>query len=524
MDWNALVAELSNAYKIEMTGANPGISNAQAESAHYNPHKEYRTKLGNCANFNFRVQDVEPLLDQSIAILDRALMDRTTLQNLGEKYANLKLELFQYLAIDDITQKEENCGITQDPNDPTKLIKGRYDVDAIVSRSNEQANLDTEAALEAVFSINGEQLDHVQGAPSQQEIDRAAGIAFVRAMYSDRQWKQKVKERTVFGGKTFEIENSSIVDADKDLTEDQRRYELRSESLAVQATRSELFGRRAATASTAEGLKAQRVWTEKNAGFLRERAEATRQAMRMKAALTVLGDLLDFRTQMDVVGQRYLEQLNDAHIRLEKVNDGLKQLYDYKKPDGKPDLLPPITEELRSFDEILSWTRRAAAWLAAFTRRCHNYVLPISVKRQTREDWDRGWKNGEGKWTFKLGEDLFEKYERHVRIRGMSAVVVGKEGPYTMNLTLPSTSMIQYEDGRTLEPFEQKHDTGAPLRCRLGRVVQRTGVTPEVSGLTMLFNASPFGEWNVTVSSKAISDSKLPDDFQIDLYLSVLTI
>jgi hypothetical protein len=59
---------------------------------------------------------------------------------------------------------------------------------------------------------------------------------------------------------------------------------------------------------------------------------------------------------------------------------------------------------------------------------------------------------------------------------------------------------------------------------RLGRVVDRVNSSvPEVSGLTALFNASPVGDWTVKSVPLYADGGPSPKDFQIDLYLSVLT-
>jgi len=209
--------------------------------------------------------------------------------------------------------------------------------------------------------------------------------------------------------------------------------------------------------------------------------------------------------------------LNDAYARLEKVNEGLNRLYSYRLSSGNLDPLPVLTENFESFDQILAWSRRVAAWLSAFNRRCHNYVLPLSVRRLAGAEWENGKETG--KWKFPVGPDVFDENERHVRIRGMCAWCVGKEGPFTLDVWLPTASHVRYEEGPWTDLAQDVR------RCRLGRVIKReTGSVPEVSGLTGLFNASPIGEWRVKVSNPTADLLEVPEDIQIDLYLSVLTI
>jgi hypothetical protein len=213
---------------------------------------------------------------------------------------------------------------------------------------------------------------------------------------------------------------------------------------------------------------------------------------------------------------------NDAYVRLEKIDLGLRNLYGYGN-----DPLPSLNlHEVSSFDDVLAWTRRVSTWLAAFGRRCHNYVLPVSVKKHVKGEWKEGWHNGTGKWTMVLKTDdasLFPEYERHIRLRGISGWVVGKSGPYMVDLSLPTSTSIRFEKPDWIA-LNQEHDKGVPIHCRIGRVLERTGNQSEISGLNSLFNASPFGEWTVSDSNGVSGDDELPEDFHLDLYLSVLTV
>src|SRR5262245_49181424 len=65
---------------------------------------------GSCSTVRFRPQDVEPLLDQATSILDRALSDRVTWHNMGEKWATLRLDVFQSRHLERIAELEEQQG------------------------------------------------------------------------------------------------------------------------------------------------------------------------------------------------------------------------------------------------------------------------------------------------------------------------------------------------------------------------------------------------------------------------------
>lgn len=504
-EWNELVARVKE--RFNLTG--DGLQNARAFSNAFNIRAGQSTAKGSCAGIEFRPQDVEPLLEQASIILDRAAVDLATAQTLGEKLANLSCDLMQFFAVDNILIREE--------------VDGKFKVDEIAGKSQYDANEARVVALKGSVA-NRESLaqrNDSQQSPGKEAKERAAALAYLRAQYNPQQAPAAPNapsgsgagQKPYFAVPAGADNSKNKIDIDLEFTEAQSEYGQKNDHCAALAALADGKAQLSAAELSKAGLAAQMDWAKRNTDYLAERAKAIRDVMRYKAALADFdippapnrhsGDLLDFASRMKAIKKRYQGQLADAYLRLEAVEMGLQSIYNYK------DALPkPLSDSVDIFEDILAWTRRAAAWLAALTRRSHNYVLPISVKRSCGGDakWQEGKRKGE--WHFKIDESLFSDNERLVRIRGICAWCSGKDGPYVLDVTLPKNQ------------FDQK-----PERCRLGRVLSRRGMSmPEVSGVTALFNASPIGEWKVKPSDPVHDRMNWPDDFQIDLYLSVLIV
>lgn len=506
-DWIDLVNRIRKDFRISATGADRGIKNAEADSKLLGLRVGQSKVQCSTDSSKFRPQDVEPLLDQACIILDRANTDLMAAQTLGEKFANLKFELDQFLSLDEILVREE--------------ADGKFKVQAAVSKSQYESNEARRKGLKTVVDARSELLNLLDPntGPGFIAAWRAGGIAYVRAQYAGSDAGQgvfwPVPDGTAGGAP---VRGGNKVDVDLSLTHDQYAYEHQNEMKSVQAAQAAAQFELTSADHAAEGLTAQANWDNKNTEYLQDRAERIRQLMRYRAALTKHGDLLDFQSRITPLKDRYQQQLADAYARLSAVDIGLTKIYDYA-PLGVPDPLPELGDDVQDFEHILAWTRRVAAWLAAFTRRCHNYVLPLSVKNLAGAGWASGVKKGE--WKFTIDKGMFADNERHVRVRGICAWCVPQGGPYTLDVEIPAETSIRYESGTWKENVRQSVKS-----CRLGRVLPRSSFpVPEVGGVTALYNASPFGEWKVRASDPFSSHSKdWPSDFQIDLYLSVLPV
>src|SRR6059058_5392937 len=171
---------------------------------------------------------------------------------------NLKLELFQFLAIDNISMEEETCGIR---NDPTK---GRFDVDALVTRSQEDANIaridGLETALESNQTLYGRVLR--TSPEAQLACERAGRIAYARAQYSiyDEPQGHHIDPVTGKLPYSFEVGGADFhgalkIDADYVLTRDQAQNEQINQELSAATSIADLEGQISAFQQSTEGVR-----------------------------------------------------------------------------------------------------------------------------------------------------------------------------------------------------------------------------------------------------------------------------
>ena len=463
-----------------------GLDYADKEKEEFSIHHEIEKLLKIESKEIFRLQDVEPLLDQASVILDRALADRTAWQSVGEKKAGLKLDLLYAIELDDIIRTERDAG--------------KFEVDSKVSNATRDALTKRSDALKKV--IENKQKSYDSYHPEAPLV--VGSLARVHAMYSGTAESGIKKE--IHPSFVQYVQGTPGVDVDEALSSWLYLMEHNIQWQSALADLEEAKGEKSAEEHEKTAIDAQCDWNTNNKNFQSKRADAVTSTLQMKVALTVAGKLLDFETQMRVIRTRYQEQVVDGYRRLQQAAQGLRRIYNYGSD------LPDLTNEDSSFDQILAWTRHTTAWLAGFMRRCHNYVMPISIAMIATKG------AAEGEWSFSLEKAHFPR-QSFVRIRGICAWSVGKLGPYTLDITPPKDTQFLWAEGATSSLLKQDVKP-----CRLGRVLWREGgMPPEISGLTSLFNASPIGPWKVVASNPAAKDLDLPQDFHIDLYLSAVT-
>jgi len=164
------------------------------------------------------------------------------------------------------------------------------------------------------------------------------------------------------------------------------------------------------------------------------------------------------------------------------------------------------------------------SWLVCFSQLDQNYVLPVSVRQFMKEDeWEAGRKIGE--WRFEVPESLFPE-QRHVRLRGISAVVVMKrvdeddrQGVWLASISAPKESFCRHLSGDMVNLNQSQ----LPI-CRIGRISTREGTQEaDITGAIALHNASPFGKWSIKLNSYSTTRVERHElrDLNLDLHLSV---
>lgn len=458
---------------------------------------------------DFRKQDVEPLLEQANALLDRALADRALFQQAGEKFATFTLDVKRTLETVLIRQAEEADKNYETPYD---VSKSDYQAQSSLLDSLNDLIKKRKNALEAlslrgmIESARTGILQEIADTPPTGQASTQVGPFTISGQVGDGQsivqnypadTKQQVSRQMAEDSAAFDNQ-VRLDDMNNQIATLQAQVDSLTESI--------------------KGAKAQVDWDDKNQKHLADRAELEETLLKLKMQMATVDYLLDFRQQMKSIGPRFRQTLIDAYTRLMTIEKGMQLVYNRLDPQG----LPTKLSSLSDMDDIVAWGRRTGTWLATLMRRSQNYVLPISVKMASEAKLKGSWKSGQSKreWVFTVPQTIFDR-QCFVRLRGLAGWAFGSNQNllWTLNLQLPTNAATWLYEGGKVSTGPQD-----PIRCRISRVTARSDrAFPDVVGLVACYNATPIGDWTVSVSNALDTNSTdVPDDIQLDLYLSVV--
>jgi hypothetical protein len=499
---------------------------------------KFQTLISNFFNFNsdiverkgvfnasqFQIRDVEPLMEQANALLERAISDRAALQSVGEKLATFYLDVVRNWKLVVISNDERTNGGRFET--PFKVSAGQFDAQNIIASAlDDQVDFHSKvvAFLREIQPFQAERTGY--GTMLSLSPDDGTPVhGWVREKGAIPNASLGIDEKSLPPGSSRQ-DQAGLIAAVASSTETEMRAKL------LDLEQKALESQKSSAKEVLHALEAQLNWDNKNQQFLAHRADVDSDMLLIKLVIAQCPWLLNFRAQFEGIRPRYQQSLRDAHDRLLKVSDGLKQLYGYQTPDGKLDEVPKSINDESAVDAVIAWVRRATTWLAAFTRLSQNYILPISVRKQCADSWDDGARKRA--WSFTVGADQFPNQAR-VRIRGFAAWVKGGDDDrlWTVNLTLPKETYV-IDEARNQSRFNQ-----GTIQCRISKVTQRSpSRLPDISGLTSCFNASPLcdakdsagrlcgddGKWVARIEDAFGQPVDAPDDVQIDLYVSVVS-
>jgi hypothetical protein len=121
---------------------------------------------GVSADNKFMSRDIEPLLEQASALLDRALLDRAALQSVGEKWANLMLDLVRTHRLADIAEREK--------------VAGRYTTPAEVSKRQRDAQTQFSQELKGAAQKRNASVDRLLGPEQGAQSSRLGSLEYIQ--------------------------------------------------------------------------------------------------------------------------------------------------------------------------------------------------------------------------------------------------------------------------------------------------------------------------------------------------------
>lgn len=204
---------------------------------------------------------------------------------------------------------------------------------------------------------------------------------------------------------------------------------------------------------------------------------------------SVPGGLLDLVGQRNLVFERVQRDYEDALNRAAIAAEGLDLIYGYTPERGPARPMPAESASpSAAISHLANWVRSAIEWLVAQGQVEQAFTDSVSVRTKIGEaGWKQLQKKGMGEILLTLTPKMYDYMYRNVRLRGISASLVGVPAivPWTILVTLPPNGA--YHRGEDVITVAQPS-----LRCNLGRVESRQSIrAPEVCGQITLLNASP---------------------------------
>ena len=449
----------------------------------------------------YRYTQAELLLNQAADLLDRGVRDRAEWNDSAVKQFNLNLEFLEFARLDEIHEHEIKAGIY---TSVAKMSQSELDATDSAAGHNKAAVSQLQKQLE--FYTDG-------------AIDLAASVASNQAYGAvvPTFWKERDNISDNRGHMVFHLwngTNASKEDIVMKTADFQTHQNMKSARSNITAQYENIAAAADADAARQLGLKARADWDTCDSGFKYERTQVARdmEIAKVKAAIEA-GGVLNYGERMKPIRQRAELDLQESLAKVAAAAKGLRLLYGYTAPLPAPGA-PGF------FDDCVLWVRRAINWLVRFRQLEQSFALPISLRSHT-SNWQEACRTG----TFQL--DLPEStfaYMRHVRLRGVSVLVIVDNGQgdpaslFQAVVTSPKTSSCKHLSG-TVESLDQHF---VPP-CRIGRVAFRGNIRePDVVGATALYNVSPIGNWQLSMTTKSSTGIKLDSlrDIQLDMHLA----
>jgi hypothetical protein len=461
---------------------------------------------------SYRYFQVEHLLDQAADLLDRGLRDRQAWDELFEKWFANAITLRELVDLSTV-QKDEEAAYA--------LRQGEFASQAELDAAKARIPILTEAVRHYDVLLQGQlapagrgEILVREGALAQFGTIDAAGRQDIRPVGphfpgDDPNAPMQVRARAAtefVSGRRLEIDYLALM----------------AQNLALQA---ELAGARALVGSPApdrdhpgSGLESKAEYEKKDSEFKRRRRDNERNALTLKLLASVLpGGPLNYQERMEPIQKRYQNDFQHAVDRLYAASEGLEKLYGYE------DLLPKRSAEHPEMfiGECVSWVRRAINFKVQFDQLDEKFILTLSLKALTAQNWSTG--RTSGLWSFNLNRDHIPHGRNvfHLRLREIAVYIVGEGGKGTWNIAvkLPGTAESNHIGGA-----RKTVDQSSIPPVLAGAVTGRTAFhSAQPVGSHSHRNTSPLGDnWQVRVDASSLEgiDRSKIDDIQLDLYLS----
>jgi hypothetical protein len=442
-----------------------------------------------CARF------VEPLLQQASGLVDRVLAEDPTYRQLQIDQLNLRLDLQELEALQDINDDEVAAGLFQVPY-----------WDASATLESDKAAKKAQTDLTSWIKQNSDpQRKLAAWSTENAQQPLATG------------WESKLSQHSLrlYGGYTID---SSLVPAGAKATDGNIIGGVLSSQLAdynFSYQQQQLTAQSAAIDARNVPLSKRVDYLQADSGFKERRKIVAHQKLVDKlAAVQLSNGALNYADRISAIEDRAAYDLHEAYARLRMLREGLALVYAMQAPELPA---PPSTGDgpidPDFMNKLVVWIRHVSMDLQELYNKDQDVIVTIRLKEYLKDHrFHEGRK--QGGWEFEIGADRFKGFKL-VRLRGLSAVAdCNKHRSYSLMAFPPSSSFAIYQASESV-PVKQQVDA-----CWMGRIVPADVQSrPEVSGSRVLWNSSPFGRWSLTAGR----ETSLDDLKDLDLNLHVTT-
>ena len=476
-------------------------------------------------NFVFKSQEldkelrsfqVETLLSQAADLLGSAKILRSEWQDKANKAMNLRLEILEYLINDAIHQDEIKAGIYTLP-----YKRSVSEVNALNAHKE---------GLQYVSSVIKSALDKNFTLDAMNKYSGNTQLLALLPYYPSHETPYLKKAVNL----TWNYTPNNFAEHAKKAAFDQSFYHMHNKKYALYTQKYMHDMDRDVVKQRYEGSNEQMEWARKEIEFRRRRAQAAREVGDLKIRLaTEPGGAFNYVEQMDKIRLQYERDIREALARIKAANEGLKLIYGYNEalPEAITLQLNLVNENKKGqqtacsvLEDSFVWVGDALAWLSNNSMVDQAYTMSISI-RQTVGDkkWYEGRRSGQ--WKFEIPESFFPD-QKYVRLRGISVYVSGirAKGVWMGRIDLPKRSFCHHSSGRVADL-----DQASIPPILIGRISKRNREFQRgIAGASIIHNASPFGEWRVSLNEKStagnvldsVEEIELVDDLELDLEIA----
>ena len=465
----------------------------------------------------FRTQHVESLLDQSADLLDRGLSQRAEWNDLFVKSFNVASEIREFFELDRIHNDETDSGF--------------YTHDSIEARNIYAAEANNSSNLQAHAQILSGIRDTFYSPTVVTSLsDSSQLLAWLSHLANyDREAQGSFMSYSWDGVSKTSHDHAQAAATNLSYN----NLNLQQNLLTSQSFASNV------AALTAQGRAASYLakasWESANSGFRQRRTEVSRRIADAKvASYTKPGGALNYPERMTRIEARFRRDFRDALARISAAREGLKKLYGYDEPlpasvmaalSNKPQDQPG------AFDEALIWVRNAIAYLVKFGQIDQRYSFPVSVRELIGEDLYKAarkvvpWAT----FSFTISEQLFPA-QYYVRLRGLSIYIVTASdipepaGVWLGQIKAPAKSYCLHLPKGNAAPVREELDQSKIPPSMAGRISYREARRPaDVVAASTFHNLSPFGQWNLQLSSRSTQDVKTANvhDIVVEFHIAM---